>query len=231
MVFAFRIFPWGAGVTGCQVAGKATKQAGIFNRLAGQGAQRVNCFTPGALIDTPSGACPVEDLRPGDTVHTRDNGPQPVRWIGSRTLEGPVLRVANHLHPVVIRKNALGAGLPSRDLRLSPGHRLLLLGDHPLLDAGEAEVFVFAGHLAGTRGIFREAVTRVRYIHFLCDRHEVVRSHGIWTESFQPNAPALEGMSQSAREELLTLFPELGAAASGEGFAAARPTRRAVMPG
>ncbi len=196
-----------------------------------RGAPRVNCFTPGTLIATPTGERPVEDLRPGDKVRTRDNGAQTIRWIGGKTLDGPLLRIARELHPVMIRAGALGDGLPTRDLRLSPGHRLLLLGDHAMLDAAEAEVFVFARHLAGTRGIFRETVSRVRYIHFLCDRHEVVLSNGAWTESFQPDAPALDGLCARAREELLTLFPELGAPLGGEAFAPARPTRMAVLPG
>mgnify|MGYP003561850666 FL=1 len=41
------------------------------------------CFANGTRIATPRGERPVEDIRPGDRVMTRDNGPQPVRWAGS----------------------------------------------------------------------------------------------------------------------------------------------------
>jgi hypothetical protein len=39
------------------------------------------CFVAGTLIATPSGAVPVERLRPGDLVATWDEGAQPVRWV------------------------------------------------------------------------------------------------------------------------------------------------------
>ncbi len=55
-----------------------------------QRAPGVICFVPGTKIATPLGPCPVEDLAEDDLVETRDNGPQPVRWIGGA---GSVARV------------------------------------------------------------------------------------------------------------------------------------------
>ncbi len=187
-------------------------------------AVRVNCFTPGTLIATPRGAVAVETLKPGDQVVTRDNGPQDIRWIGQKRLDGPPLRLDPRLLPVLIREGALGPGLPERALSVSPGHRVLLLGDHPGLEAGEAEVFVSARHLVGTRGIEQVAVDDVTYLHFMCDRHEVVLSNGAWTESFQPADTALEAVADRAREEIFDLFPELRTGATAAGFGAARPT-------
>ncbi|MGB4828605.1 MAG: choice-of-anchor L domain-containing protein, partial [Paracoccaceae bacterium] len=45
----------------------------------------VPCFVAGTLIRTPDGDVPVETLHPGDLVLTMDDGPQPLRWTGSRT--------------------------------------------------------------------------------------------------------------------------------------------------
>ncbi|NBQ51552.1 MAG: hypothetical protein EBU35_13140, partial [Marivivens sp.] len=42
--------------------------------------ENIICFTPGARIATPRGARPIETLRPGDLVVTRDHGLQPIRW-------------------------------------------------------------------------------------------------------------------------------------------------------
>ncbi|MFN6977544.1 MAG: Hint domain-containing protein, partial [Gemmobacter sp.] len=42
----------------------------------------IPCFTPGTLIATPRGERPIEDLKAGDKVITRDNGIQEIRWIG-----------------------------------------------------------------------------------------------------------------------------------------------------
>ena len=187
------------------------------------GNTRVNCFTPGTMIATPRGAVAVERLKPGDMVITRDNGPQEIRWAGRQHLAGAPLRLDTRLQPVTIRAGALGPGVPERDLQLSPNHRVLLLGDHPSLDVAEAEVFVSARHLIGTRGIERTTVTETCYLHFMCDRHEVVLSNGAWTESFQPSVDAMQGVSQRAREELFALFPELAATGPKERFGTARP--------
>ena len=189
-------------------------------------APRFNCFTPGTVIATPRGGVLVEALAPGDLMLTRDNGPQEVRWTGRKRLSGPPLRIDNRLQPVVIRAGALGAGVPERDLLVSPNHRVLLLGNHPGLDAAEAEVLVSARHLVGTRGIGRASLAQVSYLHFMCDRHEVVLSNGAWTESFQPGDDAWNGLAERAREELIELFPDLRRP-GGQRFAAAR---RSVTP-
>ncbi len=188
------------------------------------GNTRVNCFTLGTAIATPRGAAAIETLVPGDMVITRDNGPQEIRWAGRQDLAGAPLRLDNRLLPVLIRAGALGPGVPERDLQVSPNHRVLLLGDHPALDVAEAEVFVSARHLIGTRGIERASVAKVTYLHVMCDRHEVVLSNGAWTESFQPSDEAVQGMSDRAREELFDVFPELADICPAERFGAARPT-------
>lgn len=185
---------------------------------------RVNCFTPGTRIMTPRGETPVEQLKAGDMVVTRDNGAQEIRWVGRKRLEGPPLRLDTELHPVLIRAGALGPDIPARDLRLSPGHRVLLLGDHPALDHTEAEVFVSARHLIGTRGIAQVATASVDYLHIMFDRHEVVLSEGAWTESFRPSEAALAGVEDRSREEILDLFPELRDPAQAESARPARPT-------
>ena len=191
---------------------------------AGARRTRVNCFTPGTEIATPRGPTAIEALRPGDMVVTRDNGPQEIRWAGQRAVSGPALRLDHALRPVRIRAGALGAGVPERDLLVSPNHRVLLLGDHPTLEAAEAEVFVSAHHLDGTRGIASVDVTEVTYLHFMCDRHEVVLSNGAWTESFRPSPTALQGVSERSREELLTIFPELAGEMRAGRIAPARQT-------
>lgn len=191
---------------------------------AGARRARVNCFTPGTAIATPRGPAAIEALRPGDMVITRDNGPQEIRWVGQRTVSGPALRLDQALRPVRIRAGALGAGVPERDLEVSPNHRVLLLGDHPSLEAAETEVFVSAHHLVGTRGIASVDVAEVTYLHFMCDRHEVVLSNGAWTESFRPSPTALLGVTERSREELFAIFPELAGEMRAERIAPARPT-------
>ncbi|WP_374376162.1 Hint domain-containing protein, partial [Tabrizicola sp.] len=183
------------------------------------------CFTPGTQILTDRGAIAVETLVPGDLVVTRDNGLQPLRWVGSRHLSRAELQARPALQPVRISAGALPAG-PDRSMLVSPQHRVLIEGMRAEMYFGESEVLVPAKHLTGlaeiTRALPAEGVT---YVHILFDRHEIVQSDGIWTESFQPAERTLNALDEAARTEVLELFPEL--AADATGFPAARLSLKA----
>ena len=69
------------------------------------------CFTAGTLIDTPRGAVPIETLRQGDTVITR-NGPKALAWIGSRRLDAVDLAGNPKLLPILVPAGAFGNSLP-----------------------------------------------------------------------------------------------------------------------
>ncbi|UWQ61144.1 Hint domain-containing protein [Leisingera caerulea] len=211
--------------------------SGTVNFLDGDGAvtgsmtfgeieQIIPCFTPGTLIATPLGERRVEDLKAGDRVITRDNGIQEIRWIAARTLEGRDLAGASHLQPVLIRRGALGNGLPERDMMVSPNHRVLVANDKTALYFEDREVLVAAKHLTGLRGVDRVEVSKVTYIHFMFDQHEVVLSDGAWTESFQPGDQSLRGLDNAQRNELFELFPELKSLKGREGYTAARRSLR-----
>jgi hypothetical protein len=187
----------------------------------------IPCFTPGALIATPRGEVPVETLREGDRVLTRDNGLQEIRWVGARTLGRDELQRAPNLRPILIRAGSLGGGLPERDLLVSPQHRVLVFGKAPQLYFAESEVLVAAKHLVGRPGIETVDALRTTYVHFMFDRHEVVLSDGAWTESFQPGDMTLGAMGEPQRDEIITLFPELATPVGLSGYAAAR---RALKP-
>jgi Ca2+-binding RTX toxin-like protein len=169
----------------------------------------IECFTPGTMIRTDRGDVAVEMLQPGDMVVTRDNGLQPLRWTGGRTLSMTELQANPELQPVRIAKGALAQG-PSRTMLVSPQHRVLIEGARAELLFGEAEVLVPAKHLVGhidaTRALPAEGVT---YIHVLFDSHEIVMSDGIWSESFQPAERTLSAMDAEVRAEVLALFPVL----------------------
>ncbi len=184
----------------------------------------IPCFTPGTLIDTVAGPVQVEDLLPGDLVLTRDNGYQPVRWIGRRDLTLADTIAHPDLCPVVLQPGALGSAGPDRVMAVSPQHRILVAGAAAELLTGEGEVLAAALHLAGRPGIGRAGPCPVSYVHILFDGHEIVRSDGIWSESFQPGAASLNGLGAPQRAEVLALFPELAEANPAVNFPAARLT-------
>lgn len=168
------------------------------------------CFTAGTRIMAERGLIAVEDLGPGDMVLTRDNGLQPLRWVGSRVLSYAELQAHPELQPVRIAAGALAGAGPDRTMLVSPQHRVLIEGARAEMYFGESEVLVPAKHLTAlaevTRALPSEGVT---YVHILFDRHEIVQSDGIWTESFQPAERTLGALEEAARAEILELFPEL----------------------
>ncbi|MGH1445660.1 MAG: Hint domain-containing protein [Cognatishimia sp.] len=185
----------------------------------------VPCFTPGTLIATETGARNVSELKVGDLLHTRDHGLQKIRWIGTRHLSKSDLNETPFLQPVLIRAGALGNALPDRDMMVSPNHRVLVTDAKAELLFGEAEILVAAKHLIGTSGIEKAEVADVTYVHFMFERHEIVMSDGLWSESFQPGLQALAGLDAPQRDEIYTLFPELMLDPSSV-FATARPVAR-----
>lgn len=186
--------------------------------------QIIPCFTPGTMIATPKGERPVESLREGDKVITRDNGIQEIRWAGTKKMGWKDFANAEHLKPILIREGALGNGLPERDILVSPNHRILVANDRTALYFEEREVLVAAKHLVDNKGVMRVNTMSTAYIHFMFDHHEVVLSNGAWSESFQPGDYSLKGIGNAQRSEIFELFPELEQQEGVRQYAAARRT-------
>ncbi|MCQ0971870.1 Hint domain-containing protein [Paracoccus sp. TK19116] len=170
----------------------------------------VDCFAAGTLIDTLFGPRPVEQLRVGDMIRTRDNGMRWLSWIGGTRVDAARLDLQPNLRPIRIAAGALGHRLPFADLILSPQHRVLVRSAITQRMFGEVEILVAAKHLVGMPGI--EVIVPddgVTYFHMLFDGHELVLSNGAWTESLFTGAQALEAVGDSARREIVALFPHL----------------------
>jgi hypothetical protein len=167
------------------------------------------CFTAGSLIATPDGPVPVEQLAVGDQVMTRA-GPRSVVWAGKRRLDVVDLMANPKLLPIRIAAGALGPGLPERDVMFSPQHRIVLRAAIARQMFGAEEVLVPAKHLVGLEGVDVAGETRqVSYHHLMLDAHEVVQVEGIEAETLYPGKQALVALTKDAREEVMTLFPEL----------------------
>ena len=176
----------------------------------------VPCFVAGTRIATPDGAVMVEALRPGDMVLTRDEGAQPLRWIGERRVEA-----TGDFAPIFIAANTFGE---HGDLFLSPLHRVLIRDSLAELLFGEREVLVAARDLVNGRSVRRIEGGLVDYVHILFDRHQVVFSEGLQTESFLPGPQTAHSFEAEIVAEICALFPEIDPA-TGAGYSpAARRT-------
>lgn len=169
------------------------------------------CFASGTLINTPTGAVPIENLTEGALVLTEDCGAQPIRWIGSKKLDAIDLAQSPKLKPVVIRADALGPGYPRQDLVVSPQHRILLSSAIAKRMFGAKDVLVPAKKLTGVDGIDvrHDNPEGVEYFHMLFDNHQIVEANGAKAESLFTGPEALKAVSPEAREEITELFPEI----------------------
>lgn len=188
------------------------------------------CFTPGTLIETAAGPVPVERLRPGDLVVTRDHGLQPLRWIGSTFVSARRLDLQPNLRPVLIPAGALAAGIPARDLLVSPQHRVLVTSRITVRMFEQDEVLVAAKHLIGTGGITAQDPAKgVTYLHLLFDRHEVIRSNGAWSESFFVGPQMHKAGDRAIMAEITTLFPQLRTPVPARRMLSGREARQLAM--
>ncbi|MCF6433205.1 Hint domain-containing protein [Leisingera sp. MMG026] len=172
--------------------------------------QTVPCFLRGTLIRVPGGEIPVEDLRPGMEVLTYDNGPQPLQWIGSRRIA-----CTPGTAPIRFAKGSCGN---SRDLYVSPQHRMLVSGSRAELLFGEGEVLVKAKDLVNDSTI-RPALEmqEAQYVHLLFGRHQILWADGALSESYQPGPQTAAGFDAGTLAEIRELFPEL-CAETGRGY-------------
>jgi hypothetical protein len=110
----------------------------------------------GTMIRTPEGELPVEKLRAGKQVITLVDGREvakTVSWLGRRRVD-----LARHARPetaapIRIRRDAFAAGMPHRDLLLSPDHAVfddgkLICEEHAILLAEglPAESYIDTGN-------------------------------------------------------------------------------------
>ncbi|MBV9784125.1 MAG: Hint domain-containing protein [Acidisphaera sp.] len=134
----------------------------------------VPCFCAGTRILTPGGEVAVEELRPGDRVTTVSGAAAEVIWVGSRRVDLRRHARPERVAPVCIRAGVFAAGVPRRDLRLSPDHAVHAEG-----------VLIPAGRLVDGIGVVQEHPPAVRYVHIELARHDVLLAEGLPAESFR----------------------------------------------
>lgn len=182
-------------------------------------ATSIPCFVAGTRIATPCGDVLVEDLRPDDLVLTQDDGPQALRWVGTRTVAA-----VGDFAPILIRAGTFGG---HDDVMVSPLHRVLIRDSLSELLFGEAEVLIAAKDLVNDHSVIRRNGGEVTYVHLMFDKHQVVFSDGLATESFLPGPQTVKSMEAEAVDEICAIFPELDPH-TGDGYS---PAARRMLKG
>jgi len=193
-----------------EITDGTTSDTGIVN------ATSIPCFVAGTMIATPNGDIPVETLMPDDLVLTQDDGPQQVRWIGSRAVDAE-----GDFAPILIRAGTFGT---HGDVMVSPLHRILIRDSLAELLFGESEVLVAAKDLVNDRSVTRMVGGTVTYVHLMFDKHQVVFSDGLATESFLPGPQTAKSFEAEIIDEICAIFPELDPHTGGGYSPSARRT-------
>lgn len=155
------------------------------------------CFYPGTSLQTPTGAIAVEEIKPGMLLATASGEAKPVRWLGrseASTRFADPLRVL----PIRIKAHALGAGLPARDLLVSPDHAIFLHG-----------LLIQAAALVNGGTIIRESDVpeHFTYYHVELATHELLMAEGVPAESFVDNVDRMHFSNWSERDGLIQPEP------------------------
>ncbi len=190
---------------------------GIDTDVGFVNATSIPCFVAGTHISTLRGEVPVEDLVPGDLVLTHDNGPQPLRWIGTQTVAAK-----DNFAPIRIRAGTFGS---HGDLAFSPQHRILVRTSAAEMLFGEPEVLVSAQSLIDGYAIDQCPGGDVTYVHLLFDDHQILSSDGLATESFLPGSQTKLSFDAHATDEIFELFPQINRD-TGSGYS---PAARRIL--
>lgn len=142
---------------------------------------RLPALGPGTMIATADGPQPIDWLRPGDMILTRDNGLKPLVWLGHHVMP---LRAPTTSRPLRIAAAAFGPTHPEHETIASPGLGILLAGAELKFWFTEGEMFgrlaeiCTAPHAEGRQSLYT----------LLFEAPEIVLANGIWVGSVQFDA-------------------------------------------
>ena len=165
------------------------------NRLGGMS------FGRGTRITMADGSQrPVEHLTVGDRVLTRDRGMQPIRWLGTRTVQA-----AGAFAPVVISPGAMGN---AEAIVIGQRHRMLISDWRAEVMVGSKDVLVQAKDLLKDEEVYLRSGGFAEYTQIVFDRHEVIYAEGVATESLALSRDALAALPADAMSEILSILPQ-----------------------
>ena len=184
----------------------------------------VVCFARDTQIQTIEGQKPVQELNVGDLIFTRDNGYQPIRWIGQRSYSRAALQDQSWLRPIKMRAGALGHGIPSMDMTVSQQHRIMVNSRITQRMFGDDGALIAAKKLTWLNGVDEVRPDEgVEYYHILCDAHQIIEANVAASETMLAGPQATRMLSDIQKDEIRTAVPAL--AAAFDGGPCAQPTR------
>ena len=155
--------------------GPAAALAGTFSG-ANNGTETfaLACFVRGTHILTERGEVAVEALAPDDWAITASGHAMRIQWVGRRRIDLRKHPRPDSARPIRICQDALGPGVPKRDLLVSADHALFF-----------EDVLVPAQYLVNGATVLRDQhVETVEYFHVELEVHDVILAEGLAAESY-----------------------------------------------
>jgi hypothetical protein len=139
----------------------------------------VACLAVGSLIATPDGPRAIETLRPGDRILCHAGGAPVARaLVGCETWTCDLANAGQprEVAPIRIAPGAFAAGVPARELVVSPNHAIHADG-----------MLVPARHLVNGLSIVQDfAAATIRYVHVEMAGHDLMAAEGLLVETRLP---------------------------------------------
>ena len=157
----------------------------------------------GTRVMTDSGERPVESLRAGDRVITRDHGMQPIIYVGRQDIT-----VTGANAPVLIGEGVLKN---ARDLIVSVDTRIVLKGAQALARFGAREVLIPARDLVDGKAIRQGVGGAISFYQIVTEHHQVIYAEAAAVESYladDAGLSALEPGNRASLEEALPVAPK-----------------------
>lgn len=126
-----------------------------------------------ARVMTSFGALPVQVLRKFDPLRVADGSVARIAFVDQIQLDEGFLHAYPDAQPVLIRAGALGQGLPTQDVLVSPHQKISIQG------ANFSAELRLARDLLGRPGILRRPQTMLTYYLFHCGHPAQVSAEGL----------------------------------------------------
>jgi len=169
--------------------------------------QAFNAYARGSLVETPSGATAVEDLRPGMLIDVIGADPAPLVWVGSMTMlpsDGHQGLPASDLFRITEGGFGLSSSMP--DLMLGSGARMLPNG---VTADTMARLQNIQEYCDGQTVIQVTPRSPVKMYHLGLASHSLIRVNDIVMESYHPGHNPHMRLSEEMFEIFLSLFPHI----------------------
>ena len=167
-----------------------------------------SAFARGSLMSTTQGYVAIEDLLPGDNLHTSSGEAAKILWISSSTF---VPAAPDRRMPLIrIMADTFGVSRPSSFLTVGPSARLLQTPHHLRGNQGGTQMFTHASEFVdGVNVIEICPPPPVQMFHICLTRQAAITVGGMEMETYHPGSIATKEVSYEMRDLFLSMFPHI----------------------